>query len=192
MFREIPRGKDQEVLELRDAESEHVMWVWADCAGEIRNIWGGRPNTIIPGSWGRFSFVCMSLIRSWTSSRHTPWCHYLHPESHARPHWLMGLRNKGNHGISWVRPTCRRREGNHFVFLCLYPFIPFSGCCVVTPCWGWAESDILFGSWQHHLERKMKRDGDNTETHAFTHTSRWPVHPTLFIGQFRAGNLGPS
>lgn len=36
----------------------------------------------------------------------------------------------------------------------------------------------------------MKRDGDNTETHAFTHTSCRPVHPTLFIGQFSPGNLG--
>jgi len=33
----------------------------------------------------------------------------------------------------------------------------------------------------------MKRDGDNTQTHAFTHTSCRPVHPTLFIGQFRPG-----
>lgn len=80
-----------------------------------------------------------------------------------------------------------------FVFILLFQFLnvvlwlPVGGVGG-----GWLESDILFGSWQHHLEKKMKRDGDNTETHAFTHTSCWPVHPTLFIGQFRPGNLGPS
>lgn len=36
----------------------------------------------------------------------------------------------------------------------------------------------------------MKRDGDNTETRALAHTSRRPVHPTLFIGQFGPRNLG--
>lgn len=68
------------------------------------------------------------------------------------------------------------------------PYIPFSRC-VLTPCWVRAENDILFGSWQHHLERKMKRDGDNRGTHAFAHTSCWSVHPTLFTGQFSPCNL---
>lgn len=36
----------------------------------------------------------------------------------------------------------------------------------------------------------MKRDGDNTETRALAHTSRQPVHPTLFTGQFSPRNLG--
>ena len=102
-------------------------------------------HTIILRSRGSFSCASapafthayeFSLLGSWTSSRHAAWCHYLHPESHAGPHWLMGLRNKENHGISWVQQRCRSLEGDHFVYLCLYSFIPFPRCCVVTPCRG--------------------------------------------------------
>lgn len=113
----------------------------------IRESRGERlnPHTIILGSQGSFclasapafTHACeFSLMRSWTSSRHAAWRHYLLPESHAGPQWLMGLRNKEEHGISRVRQRCRSLEGNHFVYLCLYSFIPFPRCCVVTLCRG--------------------------------------------------------
>lgn len=103
----------------------------------------------------------------------------------------MGL---GDTKIPWISQPQQKCQSQKATILFTFVFFPplifhfLDG--VLTPCWARAESDILFGSWQHHLERKMKRDGDNTETRAFAHTSRRPVHPTLFTGQFGPRNLG--
>lgn len=114
------------------------------------------------------------------------WCHYLRPSG-----WwdygtqrIPGLVYHNRSGRVRRQPCCLP-----FVFFFFFLIFHFLDG-VLTPCWARAESDILFGSWQHHLERKMKRDGDNTETRAFAHTSRRPVHPTLFTGQFGPRNLG--
>jgi len=51
-----------------------------------------------------------------------------------------------------------------FVFILLFHFHGL----VLWLRVGGAESDILFVSWQHHLEKKMKRDGDNRDVHSHT------------------------
>lgn len=142
-----------------------------------------------------FSFVCLPLIRSWTSSRHTSWCHYQDPESHAGPGCLMGLGNKENGGISRVRSTCcYHLDSNHFAFLCLLfhflhvmLWLAVGGGQRAISCLA-PDSTTWGGKWKEMaITQRLKHSHTQTYTHPC-----WPVHPTLFIGQFEAGNLGPS
>ena len=138
-------------------------------------------------------YMCMWILFWWGPEIHQDSQHgtiICTPRDVHGPGGWLGWGNKENHGISWAavegpesarQPFCLPLSLFHFLYVMFW-----------LPVRGRVESDILFGSWQHHSERKMKRDGDNTETHAFTHTSCRPVHPTLFIGQFKTGNLGPS